>query len=373
MDQLDAPLAFGLLVGIGIEGMERPPVTVACNSPFVRKDAQILLKVCQVNPLWGKPFKIGGDLACQLFRGKFRPMITPATPDRQAQVQRVLILTLALNLLVFAIKLILGLLTGSLSLIADALHSSSDSASNILGILAMHFSSPDPDEEHPYGHTKFEAIGALGIAAFLGMACFEIIQSAVQRFFQEDPQITIDDLSLHLMVGVLFINIAVTAYEHHQGKALASRILLADARHTLGDIWITLAVLGGLIGVRMGWIWLDQLLAFPVAILVFWSGWEVLRENIPFLTDTVAIPPKQLRDLVLSVEGVLDCHEITSRGVLGQMVFIEMHMVVEPIDIDTAHKITEDVEQRLRERYGAVRITIHLEPYQYIEVDPEPS
>ncbi len=287
--------------------------------------------------------------------------------QRQRQVQRVLIVTLVMNLLVFGVKLVLGFLTGSLSLLADALHSSTDSASNILGLLAMHFASPEPDEDHPYGHTKFEAIGALGIAAFLGVACLEILQSSIRRFLEPDTELAVDDLSIQLMIGVLLINIGVTVYEHQRGKALSSRLLLADARHTLSDVWITLAVLGGLIGVQQGWPWLDQVMAIPVAALVFYSGWEVLRENIPFLTDTVAIPARTLRRLVMGVPGVLDCHEITSRGVVGQMVFIEMHMVVEPMDVDAAHQITEQVEQLLQDHYGMVRVTIHLEPYQYIE------
>ncbi|MFT0813693.1 cation diffusion facilitator family transporter [Synechococcus sp. OH20] len=287
---------------------------------------------------------------------------------RQRQVQRVLYVTLGLNVLVFSVKLILGLTTGSLSLVADALHSSADSASNILALLAARFSSPEPDEEHPYGHSKFEAIGAMGIAAFLGMASFEILSTAVGRFFEPQPPLQVDGLTLTLMVGVLGINLFVAFYERSWGKALSSSLLLADARHTLSDVWVTLTVLLGLAGIHYWGIpWLDQVLAVPVGLLVFWSGWEVLRENVPFLTDRVAIPPKTLRELVLSLPGVLDCHDITSRGIPGQMIFIEMHMVVEPLDVESAHRITEAVEQLLQERYGPVRVTIHLEPYSHIE------
>ncbi|MEN9245356.1 MAG: cation diffusion facilitator family transporter [Thermostichales cyanobacterium SRBZ-1_bins_19] len=296
-------------------------------------------------------------------------MNTQVAPDRQQQIQRVFWITLALNVLVFAIKLGLGISMGSLSLIADALHSSTDSASNILALTAMHFSNPEPDEDHPYGHSKFEAIGALGIAAFLAVACLEILKPAVERLLSGASPIAVSDVGFWLMIGDLLINIGVTVYEHERGKALQSRLLLADARHTLSDIWVTLAVLGGLIGVQYGWGWLDQVMAFPVAFFVCWSAWEVLQENIPILTDHVAIPPKQIRELVMQIPNVLDCHEVRSRGVIGQMVFIEMHMVVVPIDIETAHQITEEVEALLKERFGAVRVTIHLEPHSYIEQD----
>jgi len=104
-----------------------------------------------------------------------------------------------------------------------------------------------------------------------------------------------------------------------------------------------------------------------VALLVLRSSWEVLQENLPYLTDRVAIPSEALRDLILSVPGVLDCHDITSRGIPGEMVFIEMHLVVEPQDIESAHHLTEEVERLLQERYGPARILIHLEPRSHIE------
>ena len=104
--------------------------------------------------------------------------------DNRRIVKKVLTITLLFNLSVMGLKFFVGLSTGSLTLIADALHSVTDSANNILGLVANRFSSPLPDREYPYGHQKFEALGALGIAAFLGIACFEIIQSVINRIIQ---------------------------------------------------------------------------------------------------------------------------------------------------------------------------------------------
>lgn len=94
--------------------------------------------------------------------------------DRRTQVRKVLLLTLLLNLFVVGLKAVVGFATGSLSIQADALHSVTDGLNNVLGLVANRFSSPLPDREHPYGHQKFEAVAALGIAAFLGIACYEI-------------------------------------------------------------------------------------------------------------------------------------------------------------------------------------------------------
>lgn len=293
--------------------------------------------------------------------------------DKRSEVRRVLIITLFLNLLVMVIKATVGIITGSLSLLADALHSVTDSANNVLGLVANHFASPDPDREHPYGHQKFDAVGALGIAAFLGIACFEIITRAIERLFSTDNDlVTVSPGHLWILLLVLGINIFVAYYERRVGKRLGSALLVADAKHTMSDVWITIMVIGGLIGVWRGNAWgipqlqfLDVVLAFPVAILVFRSGWEVLEDNLPWLVDKMAIAPEHIKSIAMSVPGVVNCHAIASRGMIGRQVFIEMHMIVNAPDVETAHDITEAVEAELDKRYGPARILIHVEPPEY--------
>jgi len=285
--------------------------------------------------------------------------------DNRAEVRKVLIITLLLNLFVMGLKAIVGYWTGSLSLLADALHSVTDSANNVLGLIASKFSSPQPDREHPYGHHKFEAVGALGIAAFLGIACFEILQGAIERIIKGGELVKISPPELWLLLIVLGVNIFVAFYERSVGRRVGSSILIADATHTMSDIWVTISVIGGLIGVWLGYQWMDIVLAFPVALLVFWSGWSVLKENLPWLVDQMAIAPEAIHAIATSVPGVINCHDIASRGVLGRQVFIEMHLIVDAPDVETAHHITEEVESRLEERFSPVRILIHVEPPTY--------
>ncbi|MGD1907618.1 MAG: cation diffusion facilitator family transporter [Leptolyngbyaceae cyanobacterium] len=289
----------------------------------------------------------------------------PQAVDCRGQVRRVLVITLMLNLTVVALKSVLGWWTGSLSLLADALHSVTDSANNVLGLVTNQLAAPQPDRDHPYGHQKFEAIGALGIAAFLGIACFEILEHAVERLIAGSGTVIMSISALWIMLLVLGINIGVALYERRIGFKLGSKILMADARHTLSDVWITISVLGGLIGVWLGWQWLDMMIAFPVAVLVFKSGWTVLKENLPWLVDEMEIAPEAIHAVAIQEPGVLNCHDIASRGLLGRQVFIDMHMVVEPRDIGRAHDITEAVEAALEARYGPTRVTIHLEPVGY--------
>ncbi len=290
----------------------------------------------------------------------------PSTSSRRRQVRQVLLITLGLNLLVVSIKGGLGLWIGSLSLLADALHSVTDGANNILGLVTNQMASPKPDRDHPYGHQKFEAVGALGIAALLAIACYEILRSAVVRIGTVADPVTMDAISLWLLLLVLGVNIFVAFYERRVGQRLDSPLLIADAHHTMGDVWITIAVLGGLVGVWLGWNWLDVALAFPVAVLVLHSGWQVLSTNLPWLVDRMAIAPEEIHQQVMQVPGVVNCHSIASRGRLGQRVFVDMHLVVTATDIKTAHDITETVESKLIAAYGPVRATIHLEPSDYI-------
>jgi cation diffusion facilitator family transporter len=285
--------------------------------------------------------------------------------DYRPQVRRVLLITLLLNLFVLALKAGLGWWTGSLSLLADALHSVTDSTSNVLGLFTSQLSSPHPDRDHPYGHQKFEALGAMGIAAFLAIACFEILKGAVDRLSSHAETVTMSAPVLWLMLVVLGVNIFVAWYERREGERIGSKILIADAYHTMSDIWISMTVIAGLIGVWLGYQWLDVAFAFPVAILVFRSGWEVIQQNIPWLVDEMAIAPETIQDVVLQVPGVLNCHDIASRGLVGRQVFIEMHLIVAAEDVETAHQITEAVETELESRYSPVRVLIHVEPPSY--------
>lgn len=293
--------------------------------------------------------------------------------DNRSEIRKVLIITLLLNLLVMAIKAVVGWLTGSLSLLADALHSVTDSANNILGLVTNHYANPQPDRDHPYGHHKFDAIGALGIAVFLGIACFEILSGAVQRLLKGGTVVKISANELWILLIVLGINIFVTFYERRAGKRLGSAILVADAQHTMSDVWVTIMVIAGLIGVWQGEVWnipqlqsLDVFLSFPVAVLVFHSGWKVLTENLPWLVDEMAIAPEIIHAIAIDVPGVINCHSIASRGVVGRQVFIDMHMIVDAVDVETAHRITEEVEAHLEERFNPVRILIHVEPPAYV-------
>jgi cation diffusion facilitator family transporter len=284
--------------------------------------------------------------------------------DRRATaVKKVLITTLLLNLAVLSIKLSIGLLTGSLSLTADAIHSLTDSANNILGLVANHYSSPVPDREHPYGHQKVEAVGSIVIAALLGVAGIEILKGAIDRCWQPSKIVTISMTELWLLLFVLGINIFVAYYEKHQGQRLNSSLLLADARHTMSDVWVTISILLGLVGiVFLQWQWLDIALSLPIAGLIWWSAWAIVKENLPLLIDEIAVPNDEIYQVVMSVPEVINALNIKSRGVLRKQCFIEMNLIVMPVYVESAHLVMEKVVKLLQEKYYPVQVSIQIEP-----------
>lgn len=290
--------------------------------------------------------------------------------DTRQSVQRVLLIALAVNVSMSVLKLVIGLLSGSLAVLADAMHSATDGLSSLLGLFTNGLSDPRPDRDHPYGHDKYEGLGALAIAGFILFTAFEILKSAIERIASGLPALRLDGRELVLLLIVLGFNLLLAGFERNQGKRLGSQLLLADAKHTTSDIWTTVMVLLGLAGVLLFRInWLDVAMAVPLCLMLLRACWQVLTSNLPWLVDQIAIAPEAIHEVAMGVPGVVNVHDIASRGVLGQQVFIELHMVVDANDLPTAHRITELVEEHLEARFGAVRCTIHLEPREYAIAD----
>ena len=290
----------------------------------------------------------------------------PRQSAHQREVRHVLLIALAVNLSMGLLKLVVGLLGGSLAVVADAMHSATDAFSSLMALFSNRLADPRPDRDHPYGHHKYESVGALAIAAFILFAAFEILQSAALRLWEGPGPLRLDWGELGLLLLALVLNVGLATYERRQGRRLGSRLLAADALHTWSDIWTTVVLLVGLAGaLRFDLPWLDVALAIPLSLMLVKVCWGVLQENLPQLVDQIAIPPEAIHAVAMGVPGVLNCHDIASRGVVGQQVFIDMHLVVEANDLPTAHRITELVEEHLEARYGPLRCTIHLEPREY--------
>ncbi len=278
-----------------------------------------------------------------------------------AGVRRVLLITLFLNIFVVVVKIIAGSLANSLALISDGLHSSADGLNNIVGLVVLRYSTQEPDDDHPYGHQKIETLAAFCIAAFLAVTCYEIASSAVGRLFGPAPEVHVSGLTFASILLTLGVNIFVTIYEAREGKRLRSHFLTADAAHTRSDVYVTLTVLAGIVGVFLGVNRLDGIFALVVAALIARAGWRIFRETVPILVDASALPERDVRAIVTTVAGVEEVRTVRTRGWEGNY-FIDITVASAITDAVAAHDLTERVEDALREAFGAATIHVHFEP-----------
>jgi len=281
---------------------------------------------------------------------------------RLDRVRQILWLVLAANLFVVVIKLFVGLRAGSLAVLGDAAHSGVDALNNVVGLLAVKVAAEPPDEEHPYGHGKYETLAALAVVSFLSIAGFELVSGAVGRLVGSAAAPQVDSLTFVLLGGTMIVNTLVATGEARAAARLRSPILSADARHTAADVLVTLSVIGGLGLVALGWDDADAWLAIVVAALIAKSGWEILRGTIPVLVDSRAIEASRIRNFIGPVPGVLEVTDVKSRGSLDAEAFAELTVIVEGgITVERGHEIADSVERKLLDE-GFTGAVVHVEP-----------
>src|SRR5258708_33999505 len=148
--------------------------------------------------------------------------------DRSRAVRRVLGGLLVANIAVLSTKATIGTLAGSLAVLGDALHSSVDAVYNVLGLVVVRVAAKEPDEDHPYGHGKFETLGALAIVVFLSVTCFELMRSAISHLLSGGQAVQVGNLGVTLLLATLVTNIFVAWYENRRRRELPGGLLIAE-------------------------------------------------------------------------------------------------------------------------------------------------
>lgn len=282
---------------------------------------------------------------------------------RAPAVRTTLLLILALNAVVVVVKVAVGLRTHALSVLGAALESTLDLLNNVLGIVLVGIAARGPDEEHPYGHEKFETLGALAIAGFLSITCFELLRQGVHAVFAGHVPRRPSVAELALLAGTMVVNVAVVWFERRRGQRLRSAFLMADAEHTRSDIYVTLAALGSLVLARLGWGMVDPVLALAVALVIAWHGFEIVRGTVPVLVDARAVDASRLSALLRSIPRVVDVRTVRSRASASGLLFAEVTIGVDgATTVEQAHEISDAVEARIAEELGASEVTVHVEP-----------
>ncbi len=284
-------------------------------------------------------------------------------PADWAAVRHALIVVLLLNAVLAAVKVVVGIRTGALTVLGAALESTLDMLNNLIGLALVGVAGRAPDEDHPYGHDKFETLGALAIVGFLSISCFELMREGVVALVTRRAPTSIEAGDVGVLAATLLVNAFVVWYERKRGRELASAFLLADASHTAGDVFVTLLALATLVLAKLGWSWLDAPLAICVALVIAWSGVGILRRSIPILVDQRAIETHALRSVVMAVPGIRDVRKMRSRSTASGQLFAEVTIVVGGrTSVDDAHRLADAVEEAIARAFGTSEVTVHVEP-----------
>ncbi|HZI20937.1 MAG TPA: cation diffusion facilitator family transporter [Gemmatimonadales bacterium] len=279
-----------------------------------------------------------------------------------ALVRRVFIGLLVANLAVVGIKLAVGIASGSLAVLSSAVDSGVDALNNVLALIVVRVAAKEPDEDHPYGHGKFETLGALAIVGFLSITCFELVRGAVNQLVSGTHRIDVTDFQLALLVLTLGVNVLVTWYEQRRGTELGSELLVADAAHTRADVFITVGVLIGILLTRSGWWWADPAVAIVVALVIVLVAYRIVARTVPVLVDERAMPPGDIQHAAQAVPGVKSAYGIRSRGP-SDLRYAELTVCVDRhADVESAHAIADQVEERLKRDLRLHEVTVHVEP-----------
>jgi len=280
------------------------------------------------------------------------------------EIRRILILILLLNWAVAFAKIFYGLLTRCASMTADGFHSLSDGASNIIGIIGIHFACQPKDQDHPYGHKKYETLFSLVIAALLFIVAFNLAKEGISRLYNPTKPPRIDLISFIVMTCTMMVNLWVMHYERKKGELLRSDILISDSMHTKADIFTSISVIIALVVVKLGYPLLDPITAIIISLFIAHAGYDIVKQSSAVLCDTaVILDDKKITDIVLGVKGVKACHKIRSRG-RPDDINIDLHVQVDSnMHIENAHKVSYAIEEAIKSGIPEVTdVVVHMEP-----------
>ena len=274
----------------------------------------------------------------------------------------VLAAILVLNIFVAVAKLGVGMLAGSLAMVADGLHSLLDGASNVVALIGVSVAARPADSDHPYGHHRFEMLTTLGIAAFMLLALAEIVDQVWTRLAGDSaPDIGL--LAIGVMLVTLAINVGVTLWERREARALDSPVLMADSRHTMTDVLVSISVLFSFILVRLGIGMADVLVTLVIAGFIAYGAWQIVRDATIALSDSAVEDAERIREAAIGVAGVEGAHAIRSRGGATRT-WVDLHIQVDPLlSVLTSHEIASEVAEAVEAELGRPSdVTVHVEP-----------
>lgn len=292
-----------------------------------------------------------------------------ATSERFAIGKRVTIVGAAVNTSLAIIKILIGWLGASPALVADGVHSFSDLLCDALVLVASKYGAKDADENHPYGHRRFETFATFLIGLFLTLVAAGIGYAAAESIAK--GQLPVPTWVTLIAAGFsLVANEWLYRYTLCQAKKIHSAMLHANAEHSRGDALSSLVVFFGIAGALAGWVFLDAIAAIVVALLIFQMGAKWMARSLYELSDAglEAAELQEIRNLIIETDGVLHMHQLRTRK-MAEQIFLDVHIEIPPyLSASEGHYIAEVVRVKLMKKNQAVTdVTVHVD----IENHPE--
>jgi cation diffusion facilitator family transporter len=283
--------------------------------------------------------------------------------DSQGEKQSVALGSLVAAVGLTSFKIVVGIWTGSLGILAEAAHSGLDLVAAGLTLVAVRLSGRPADRSHLYGHGKIENLSALAETLLLLVTCVWIVWEAVHRLRWHAAEVQVTVWSVVVMLTSIGVDLTRSRALARAAKKHHSQALEADALHFQTDVWSSAVVIAGLAAVKLGLWWGDAAAALGVSAVVVWVSVQLGRRTVEALLDAApAGMEERIVAAVSAIEGVRDCHQVRLRY-SGPVLFIDLHVLVDGGQtLAEAHRLTETIEAAISKIAEGADVTVHPEP-----------
>ena len=267
------------------------------------------------------------------------------------------------NTFLFILKLIAGLMSGSIALISDALNSFTDIISSIAVFICVRISNKAADEGHPFGHSRAEPIAGIVVAILAGILGFEMIRSSVGRFFHSGEVLT-GSFILAVPLITVAVKLMMAWYFKKTGEAIHSPAIMASYVDSLCDVFVSVAALIGIIGVRLGYPLLDPAAGLVISLWIIYTGYKIGLENIDYLMGKApdSSMMEEIKSAALGVDKVKKTGIIRAHYV-GNFIHVEIHIMVDrELTTLVSHAIGEEVAKKIEAIEAIEKTFVHIDP-----------
>ena len=271
--------------------------------------------------------------------------------------------SVAVALILVAIKLFAWNRTGSVSIFASFIDSGMDALASIINLIAIKYALEPADDEHRYGHGKVEALAGLAQASFIAGSAFILLLNAIDRIFKP-TEMTQIDTGIYVMAISLVFTIALVLYQKSVVKKTGSLAVKADSLHYLSDVLGNLAAIGALFLTARGIPYVDIIVGLLIGFFILKSAWDIVKDSLDVLMDR-ELPDevkKEIADIINKHSKVHGFHDMKTRQT-GLKYFIQFHVEVnDDLSLMEAHEVSEEIEDSLKKAFPNSESIVHIDP-----------